>query len=49
MLGQRLAVEQDSQSLMAPPRFELEGIDLVTEGAVTLNQVYNFLTNRWNN
>ena len=41
MLGQRLAVEQDSQSLMAPPRFELEGIDLVTEGAVTLNQVYN--------
>jgi len=41
VLGQRLAVEQDSQSLMAPPRFELEGIDLVTEGAVTLSQVYN--------
>ena len=43
MLGQRLGVEQDSQSLMAPPRFELEGIDLVTEGAITLNQVYNVL------
>ena len=36
-------MEQDPQSLTAPPRFELEGIDLVTEGAVTLNQVYNVI------
>ena len=42
-LGERLEVEQDSISLVAPPRYEIPGIDLVTEGAVTLNQVYNLL------
>jgi hypothetical protein len=43
VLGQRVSVEQNPQSLVAPPRYEIEGIDLVTEGAVTLNQVYNLL------
>jgi hypothetical protein len=42
-LGQSIAVEKDPQSMVAPPRYEIPDIDLVTEGAVTLNQVYNVL------
>ena len=42
-LGRKLEIEQDYQSLVAPPRYSIQGIDLVTEGAVTLNQVYNVL------
>jgi len=42
-LGRPVRVMQDDPGLVAPPRYELEGIDLVTEGAVTLNQVYNIL------
>ena len=42
-LGQELQVEQDVTSHLAPPRYYLEGVDLVTEGAITLNQVYNIL------
>ena len=38
-----MGVEKDPQSLVAPPRYEIPGIDLVTEGAVTLNQVFNVL------
>ncbi|MBN1347628.1 MAG: SpoIIE family protein phosphatase [Phycisphaerae bacterium] len=38
-----LAVEQNAESMLAPPRYLLPGIDLVTEGAVTLNQVVNLL------
>lgn len=41
-LGIGLEVEQ-SQSLIAPPAYRLSGIDLVTEGAVTLNQAYNII------
>lgn len=40
-LGRELSVVQDDLSLYTPPKYSLEGIDLVTEGAVTLNQVYN--------
>ncbi len=40
-MGKRLSVEADQTSLIAPPRYSIDGIDLVTEGAVTLNQVYN--------
>ena len=40
--GRPIRVEQ-SESLVAPPRHFIDGIDLVTEGAVTLNQVYNLL------
>jgi len=29
--------------MLAPPGYLLDGIDLVTEGSVTLNQVYNVL------
>lgn len=39
--GGRLEVEQNLSSAIAPPSYRLAGIDLVTEGAVTLNQVYN--------
>lgn len=42
-LGKEVEMELDPQSLVAPPRYGIEGIDLVTEGAVTLNQVYNLL------
>ncbi|MBX7257253.1 MAG: SpoIIE family protein phosphatase [Candidatus Hydrogenedentes bacterium] len=40
-LGAKLQVAQDATSLIAPPHYYLPGIDLVTEGAVTLNQVFN--------
>ena len=39
----RITVEKDPQSMVAPPRYDIPGVDLVTEGAVTLNQVYNVL------
>jgi hypothetical protein len=42
-LGERVHLEQDPISMVAPPRYEIAGIDLVTEGAVTLNQTYNLL------
>lgn len=38
-----LEVEQKPLSFSTPPRYFIRGIDLVTEGAVTLNQVYNIL------
>jgi hypothetical protein len=34
---------QDRLSPICPPHYEIKGIDLVTEGAVTLNQVFNVL------
>ena len=40
-LGKKLYVKDDIYSNLVPPTYELEGIDLVTEGAVTLNQVFN--------
>lgn len=40
-LGTRLEVDQCVASPVAPPAYRLAGVDLVTEGAVTLNQVYN--------
>jgi hypothetical protein len=43
VIRQRVLVEQEPKSLIAPPRYEIPGVDLVTEGAVTLNQVYNVL------
>jgi len=42
-LGYPVAVEQNATSLMTPPRYQIAEIDLVTEGAVTLTQVYNVL------
>jgi len=42
-LGKEVRMEENPQSLLAPPRYQIEGIGLVTEGAVTLNQLYNVL------
>ncbi|MFZ5832174.1 MAG: SpoIIE family protein phosphatase, partial [Planctomycetota bacterium] len=41
VLRRQMRIEQNPTSLVAPPRYEIDGIELVTEGAVTLNQVYN--------
>ncbi|MBI9072529.1 MAG: SpoIIE family protein phosphatase [Melioribacteraceae bacterium] len=41
-LNKKLFVEENYDPLI-PPAYEVEGIDLVTEGTVTLNQVYNLL------
>lgn len=42
-LGAELQVRDDDASLVAPARYGIQGIDLVTEGAITLNQVFNIL------
>ncbi len=41
--GQPLKVLELSTSFASPPTYQIPGIDLVTEGAVTLNQIYNIL------
>jgi len=38
-----LQMEPEPMCTIAPPRYGIKGINLVTEGAVTLNQVYNIL------
>lgn len=42
-LGREVQVNTDDTSMIAPPGYSIEGIDLVTEGAVTLNQLYNII------
>lgn len=42
-LQKELKINIADASLIAPPGYSIEGIDLVTEGAVTLNQLYNIL------
>lgn len=42
-LGRELRVAQEPAGPFSPPGYDIEGIDLVTEGAVTLNQLYNVL------
>ncbi len=41
-LGELVQV-QHGTSMIAPPAYRLPGLDLVTEGAVTLNQAFNIL------
>lgn len=43
VLGKELKMEQDSSSLITPPKYYINGIDLVTEGVITLNQLNNVL------
>lgn len=42
-LKKPLRVEDNPKSILAPPLMSVEGIDLVTEGLVTLNQAFNIL------
>jgi hypothetical protein len=39
--GMEVEVEPDTDLGITPPRYHLQGMDLVTEGAITLNQLYN--------
>lgn len=48
-LDLELSIEQNPKSLIAPPRYYLDGFKLVTEGAVTLNQVYNIIDEPYEN
>ena len=41
--GNPIEVEQRPASFSTPPRYFLSGIDLVTEGAITLTQAYNII------
>lgn len=41
--NKEISVNSQDSSLISPPGYVIEGIDLATEGAVTLNQVYNIL------
>ena len=40
-MDKELDINPNFRSTIAPPDYEIEGIDLVTEGAVTLNHLYN--------
>jgi Stage II sporulation protein E (SpoIIE) len=42
-LGESPDVDLDDSSMIAPPKYRLAGVDLATEGAVTLMQAYNIL------
>jgi serine/threonine protein phosphatase PrpC len=42
-IGKQVQIEKEPTSLIAPPKYFLDGVDLVTEGAVTLNQLNNVL------
>lgn len=42
-LGKEIHTDSKYENHFTPPKHSLEGIDLVTEGALTLNQLYNIL------
>lgn len=42
-LKKPLVMIDDSQNALSPPKYKIAGVSLVTEGIVTLNQVYNLL------
>lgn len=42
-LGEKVSVKGSSDTYYTPPYYQISGIDLVTEGAITLNQAYNIL------
>lgn len=42
-LKKEVKLVENNRSLGSPPEYSMDGIDLVTEGALMLNQVYNIL------
>ncbi len=42
-LGVKIKPDTSVRSSVSPPAYVIPGVDLVTEGAITLNQVYNVL------
>lgn len=40
-LGKNLVIDEKFTSSISPPNYKIDGIDLVTEGIITLNQLYN--------
>ena len=42
-LNEKVEIEEISTEFNQPPKYKIKGIDIVSEGAVTLNQVYNLL------
>lgn len=43
VLNKNVQIEDISTDFNQPPRYAIDGINIVSEGAVTLNQVYNIL------
>ncbi len=43
VLGMAIDIKDVSSSYHKPPSYDIKGIDYATEGAITLNQVYNIL------
>ncbi len=41
--GKKVEVEQRPVSYATPPRYFISGVDMVTEGAITLTQAYNII------
>lgn len=42
-LEKEVEMDYEHSGLISPPKYLIEGIDLATEGAITLNQAYNIL------
>lgn len=42
-LNRTMDIDMQSSNAFTPPQYYINGIDLATEGAVTLNQLYNVL------
>ena len=43
VLGKALSIKENTGNKITPPEYCIQGINCVTEGAVTLNQVYNII------
>ncbi|MBN2738421.1 MAG: SpoIIE family protein phosphatase [Spirochaetales bacterium] len=41
--GKKVEIKTNTGSYCSPPEYKIKGIDLVTEGALVLNQLYNIL------
>jgi len=42
-LNKNIKIEENPKNLAAPPRYYIKGVNVVTEGAVTLNQVFHII------